>query len=572
MFKNVLTFILLMVLVSILAACSTKNTTNTTELTTTGTTTQVIDTIPPAYVGGITDLEHIKGVQIDLLQGINVIDNVPNKAIELSVIENGGYNKDVSGVYTLVIEAKDSAGNTKTINRKVTVLNTMTKTISAVVMGDSYAEYEMNSMTALTYTSGGTAFKKYDTIQVMTKDFFVEQFNLNKANHTNNGGVPYLSNGVVVIVDNNLNTKHVRIASGISVEMNGEGVVKTSNLSWTNSIDVVNGGGNFKGIVETLESVIPDGGFILFTASAEEQNSKRFFIQNLFYSDYTSGTIATSQFDVDYANITLEIDEDYQEVLIVRPGDTPNPVNGIIKQDMVLEGIPFTVYYKNDGLPKSIIYFFHGFSGDRNSGIMGRGEDLAKMGYYVVAMDAYLHGDREPVFFDQLSYAEKQRDIVNIQIRTAEDAKHLFDKYFKNWDGINKDKVYAYGVSMGAGVTFYLATIMDELKTFASIVGSPSFYEFYQYKKEQYRFPDDERYYLNLNSYIEKDPLINHERLLGKNIFMGNGSTDTTVPLVYAKELAETLNSPNVFFKIYETGHSSTPQMQEDSYEFLLNH
>lgn len=242
-------------------------------------------------------------------------------------------------------------------------------------------------------------------------------------------------------------------------------------------------------------------------------------------------------------------------------------VNNIIKAMQVYDGIPFTTYYKDDNKPKSILFFFHGFSSNREIGIMGRGEILANLGFYVIAIDAYLHGERETAFFQKLNYQEKHKEIINVVIQTANDAKKLYQKYFKPVS----NEVYAYGVSMGAIVAFYLATIMDELKTFASIVGTPSFVEFYEYKQSEYNWALDDYYFTNLKYYEKLDPFINYESLKEKNIFMGVGLHDFVVPLKHSKELASKLRGSNIVYKEYDIGHSSTPKMQDDAYNFLIN-
>ncbi|MDF2700012.1 MAG: hypothetical protein K0Q49_1568 [Haloplasmataceae bacterium] len=240
-------------------------------------------------------------------------------------------------------------------------------------------------------------------------------------------------------------------------------------------------------------------------------------------------------------------------------------------KNYIFEGIPFTTYNKNDGLKKPLIFFFHGFTSDRQKGTMGRGEILAEKGFFVVAIDAYMHGERRLPYFDALPNSEKYKDIFNIAIHTANDAKLLYSKYLVNNDSIIPGKVYAYGVSMGTMVTFYLATIMTELKTFASIVGCPSFVEFYVHKKDIYNWVEDDYYNINLEYYKALDPLINYQRLSGKKIFMGCGIKDQVVPYRFAESLSKKLSPEDIVFKLYDTPHLSTNEMQEDAYAFLLN-
>lgn len=244
----------------------------------------------------------------------------------------------------------------------------------------------------------------------------------------------------------------------------------------------------------------------------------------------------------------------------------------MIIQDYLFDGISFTTYKKDDNQKKPLLFFFHGFKSNRTKGIMGRGEVLANLGFYVVAIDAYLHGDRETYAFTQLTHQEQQREMFNIQIQTAKDAKHLYNKYFKDWKDINHDAVYSFGVSMGAGASFYLATIMDELKTMVTIVGSPSYYASYQEKASRFEFKDDLYYKQNLAFYKQMCPLLHYEKLKNKHIFMATGIHDTVVPMKFAHELSKTLKQSTIIFKSYDTAHLSTPEMLSDAYDYLSNH
>ena len=529
-----------------------------------------IDTTAPIFInlvnGEYLTIEHSIGEEVDLLEGVRAIDDLSD-TVEISIIDDGDYDPNSPGEYTITIEAKDEAGNRATITRRVMVVNETTTpeiTFDAIVIGHRYTEYVYNNPTALMYTSSGTSFRTSDVVQVMSKEFFIEQYEHHKTGHTNNAQVPHLPNGVIIVVDEDMNVKLVRVAAH-PMEVGASGVVKSSNLSWTNSIDAVNGGGNFKGLIDELDDLIPNGGYILFTGSSGEQNAKRFLIQNFFYSGYQGGLVNAEQFNVDFNTINMELKE-------MGDRDQKEPTYRIVKEDMVFDGIPLSIYYMDDHVEKPILFFFHGFGSNRNTGIMGRGEILASKGFFVIAIDAYLHGDRQPDFFKELSYGDKQKEIVNITIRTAEDAMLLYHKYFKHWDFVNPDSVFAYGVSLGGAVSFYLATIMEELTTFATILSSPSFYEFYQYKQAQYNWPKDAYYHYNLEYYKLVDPLIHYEQLTGKNIFMAGGERDTVVPLDYAQRLSEKLSSPHVIFRSYDTAHSSTQAMQEEAYQFLLDH
>lgn len=527
----------------------------------------IVDEIAPLFLNlsnnELPKIRHKVGEEVDLLSGIVVVDDVTEN-VALSIIDDGGYNKQNPGRYKITVEAKDEAGNASTAFREIEVFYTTIVKFDAFVIENKGIEYVLNSATALESASGVAKFRNIDMIQIMEKDFFLTELDRVKSSYQDNGGIPYLNSGVVLLLDNELNVVHLRIAPNIEVDQNNSAKLATS---WTNS-KTASGGGNFKGIVTAINDLLPTDGYVVFAPSTGKNKAKNFLIQNLFNSEYDGTNLSIYNRDKNVTNLNIKFQKNYEETIEMVEGEI---IGSIVKTKMIYDGIPLTTYYKNDKKPKKLLFFFHGFAGDRETGIMGRGEVLAELGFFVVAIDAYLHGERQPEFFKNLSYGDKQKEIINIVMHTAQDAKHLYHKYFKHLDILETTNVYAYGVSMGAAVTFYLATIMEELTTFASLVGSPSFVDFYEYKQEQYGWIQDEYYYINLESYRAVDPLLNYELLKDKNIYMGVGTQDTTVPLKYAKELKNKLPNSNIFYKEYNTGHSSTPEMLTDSYNFIKN-
>lgn len=240
---------------------------------------------------------------------------------------------------------------------------------------------------------------------------------------------------------------------------------------------------------------------------------------------------------------------------------------GIIKKECQYQGLNYSLY--TDGKTHPLLFFFHGFTSNRQIGIMGRGEILANLGFTVVAFDAPLHGDRSNDAFSKLSSSDKQKQIIDIVIENALDAKALYDHHLQFDRLIKQGPVYAFGVSMGAQVSFYLGTIMPLLQTLITLVGSPSFYDFYEWKRQKYEWPNNEEFQKKQSYYKSIDPLIHYEKLSNKNIFMGVGNKDEIVPLEFASQLSKLLSKDKVVFQIYDTAHASTVDMLNDAYNFL---
>ena len=268
------------------------------------------DVTPPAFVnaskGVLPGVSHEAGEEIDLLAGIEVMDNhTATEELVISISDDGGYDPAVPGVYTVTVSVCDSAGNETTATMEVTVRKVYEKI--TLTLGNEVT-YKVNDTSALVYTSSGTSFRTADVIQVMDKEFFLTEYDAHKAEHTNNGTVPFFPNGVIVIVDENDLIVQVRIACGDTVQINSDGSVKTSGLSWTNALDATSGGGMFKGLAAELDSIIPNGGKLLFVGNPGSYTCRTFLIQSLFSSQYVSGGLDLSGQDIHPIGGTLVLE------------------------------------------------------------------------------------------------------------------------------------------------------------------------------------------------------------------------------------------------------------------------
>ena len=267
------------------------------------------DNIPPAFVdatdGKLEAITHNAGEEIDILSGLTVRDNVTADAdIVVSISDDGGYKADVAGTYTVTIEAKDAAGNTATATVEITV-----KAMSAakeIVLGGKIP-YVKNEAEALSYTPAGTKFRTADKVQVMDKDFFINQYNEYYKDHTNNGQVPFFPNGIILITDNNYNLVQARFAVGETVQIEADGNFSNSGFAWTNSIDATNGGGMFKTIVNDIKSLLPDGGYIMFVGNPGDAVCRKELIKQIFFSGYAGGPVTLDQCDISLAGATVKL-------------------------------------------------------------------------------------------------------------------------------------------------------------------------------------------------------------------------------------------------------------------------
>lgn len=237
-------------------------------------------------------------------------------------------------------------------------------------------------------------------------------------------------------------------------------------------------------------------------------------------------------------------------------------------KDDKYQDISFRYLYENSSFDKKVIFFFHGFGGNRywikDSWI----ERITSMGYVLIILDAFEHGDRMSEEYKALDNIQRQERIIDSEIHTAHDALRVYDYLLEKKVISGTKPVTAMGVSMGAAVAIYLTSIFEKVKNLVSIIGSPAFVEFYKYKQSVYGFPADEKFEARLAKYELIDPLKNYQLLEGKNILMTVGLKDKIVPLIYAKALSLKLKTT---YLEYDVGHDCPLEMAEDVFKFMEN-
>ena len=265
----------------------------------------VIDTISPYFeyansqTNKLPSHEMLQYSDCDLLalDYLSVIDNY-DKGLVATVANDGGFNKDVAGTYTVTYSVKDSSGNETTALRDIMV-NPAVKYIEDVlkINGESHpAKY--NDENALKDNGSGLALRSENTIFVMSAEFYNAQIEANVASYAKNGGSPFLPYGVAVIVDENFKPVLVRNAAyAIEAIYDAENSVwnvqKGQDLTF---IDSTTPSASAVGILGgEFQSYIPEGGYVFLAGSAlggSLDTNKIFLIKNLLASSFGGGALA----------------------------------------------------------------------------------------------------------------------------------------------------------------------------------------------------------------------------------------------------------------------------------------
>lgn len=127
------------------------------------------DKVPPMIEVTPQTVTHFQGVDYELLTGVSAVDNVDLTNVQVKVQDNGGYDKEVVGTYTITYIATDSAGNSSTATRTIEVVESYTR---ATFNGNDYYAAVYNPIVGAAYTKSNY-ITSYDTtkVNVLTTEY-----------------------------------------------------------------------------------------------------------------------------------------------------------------------------------------------------------------------------------------------------------------------------------------------------------------------------------------------------------------------------------------------------------------
>ncbi len=142
----------------------------------------------------------------------------------------------------------------------------------------------------------------------------------------------------------------------------------------------------------------------------------------------------------------------------------PNKTGDLVSKSIFIEDIPVIETYIDDGKEKPLLIIQHGFK-NRKESMVDFSKELAEKGFFVVAPDAYAHGER----------FEKPCSLVEVIVNTSKEYDRIIDDY--NWDErVNNKSIGVVGFSMGGCIAFhYTAYGEHPVRAIAPTISTPYF-------------------------------------------------------------------------------------------------
>ncbi len=241
-------------------------------------------------------------------------------------------------------------------------------------------------------------------------------------------------------------------------------------------------------------------------------------------------------------------------------------MNKIIINNKIFQEIPFNEYYLKHYTYKGLVFVQHGFQSNKNRGGDYLAINLARLGFFVIAVDAFKHGDRiaEPYISGQ-EY-KRYADVFEVVTHTAIDILSIYQSRYAK-----KYKVFDFiGVSMGGLIAYQVAMQTDKIRKLVPVISSPKFLEL---AKATVNVGSMEKYQKIINNNIEYiksiDPINHLDKLNYHQLFILNTTQDNVVLPIFSQTFYEEYQNDKMHFKLYEDIHNVNQVMQEDILSFI---
>jgi dienelactone hydrolase len=249
------------------------------------------------------------------------------------------------------------------------------------------------------------------------------------------------------------------------------------------------------------------------------------------------------------------------------------------------EPVPAYAYYKKGNRAMPVVIFMHGIRGSKE-GDADRLRKLADKGYFVLAIDAYLHGERKvPGMFDSGKVGEMGND-YGIWVHqasvshTARDVSKIIDALSARGD-VDASRVAVMGISMGSSTCMVVAWREPRVSVVVAYIGAVDFW--YDVTKTA-PGPDQEAKVKALSPRVRQlvgsiNPQDHKTAIASKALFLANGAKDKGIDIQSIKSFVKDLqpsykDRPEKlkFLEEPDVGHSVTDRMWTEGTDFLLRH
>lgn len=250
------------------------------------------------------------------------------------------------------------------------------------------------------------------------------------------------------------------------------------------------------------------------------------------------------------------------------------------------EPLPAYAYYKKGNRSMPVIIFMHGLGGSKDNSARQL-QDLAGKGFFVVAIDAHLHGERKvPGIFPQGKNLGRLGDDYSIWVHqssvshTARDVSKIIDALAARSD-VDLSRIGVGGISMGSSTCMVLACREPRISVVVGLIGAVDFW--YDVTKTPPGTEQDAKRNA-LSPRVRQivnaiNPLERKAGIAPKALFLANGARDDGIDIETVRSFVKGLRPsyeafPDRLMLLEEpkTGHSVTDRMWEEGGKWFVRY
>lgn len=278
---------------------------------------------------------------------------------------------------------------------------------------------------------------------------------------------------------------------------------------------------------------------------------------------------------------------------LARAQERSQPTRGssIEREKLLLPGwdpdepVPAYAYYKKGNRAMPVVIFMHGIRGSKE-GDGQRMRDLAARGYFVVAIDAHLHGERKipGMFGPKSALSDAGGEDYSIWFHqssvahTARDVSKIIDALSARGD-VDASRIAVMGISMGSSTCMVVAWREPRISVVVALIGAVDFW--YDMTKTA-PGPEQDARRKALSPRVRQlvaslNPRDRMSAIAPKALFLANGGRDKGIDIQSVKKFVKELqpsykNYPDrlKLLEEPEVGHSVTDRMWKEGTEWLL--
>lgn len=237
----------------------------------------------------------------------------------------------------------------------------------------------------------------------------------------------------------------------------------------------------------------------------------------------------------------------------------------ITVEERTVNGIPLIEYKNTDLDVKGLTFMQHGFQSNKIRGGEYMAMNLCRLGYHVVCIDAYKHGDRKEEPYLTGSDFYRLKEAYNVINQTSLDILELSNTEFKAYKTFDM-----IGVSLGGMVAYLLATRTDKINRLIPVISTPDFYKQAYIAISAAGLEITKVLKQEELDWMEKiDPAKHMDQMVYKQLGIFISEDDDVVPARPVLKFIKQYDSRIDETHIYQHKHNVPREMQEDILSFI---